>query len=91
MIKKLKDICEFIDGELYGDGEIEIRGVAGIKEARQNEITFAQALRSSGYRTFFAGKWHLGDEGTDPEDFGFEIKTVRTRGFLIEGIVPVRS
>ena len=40
MIKKLKDICEFIDGELYGDGEIEIRGVAGIKEARQNEITF---------------------------------------------------
>ncbi|ETW12757.1 transcriptional regulatory protein PrrA [Roseivivax marinus] len=28
----------------------------------------------------------------DPSsDFGFEIKTVRNRGFLIEGIVPVRS
>ena len=27
----------------------------------------------AGYRTFFAGKWHLGDTGADPEDFGFEI------------------
>ena len=40
---------------------------------RHDEITFAEVLRQAGYRTFFAGKWHLGDEGTDPEDFGFEI------------------
>jgi arylsulfatase A-like enzyme len=40
---------------------------------RHDEITFAEVLRQAGYRTFFAGKWHLGDEGTDPENFGFEI------------------
>ncbi|MCZ6677273.1 MAG: UDP-3-O-(3-hydroxymyristoyl)glucosamine N-acyltransferase [Candidatus Poribacteria bacterium] len=40
MVKKLKEICEFIDGELFGDGEIEIIGVSGIKEAREHEITF---------------------------------------------------
>ena len=40
---------------------------------RADEITFAEVCRRSGYRTFFAGKWHLGDEGAFPEDFGFEI------------------
>lgn len=40
---------------------------------RADEVTFAEALRRSGYRTFFAGKWHCGEEGAWPEDFGFEI------------------
>lgn len=40
---------------------------------RAGEITFAEVLRHSGYRTFFAGKWHLGSEGAYPENFGFEI------------------
>ena len=32
------------------------------------EVTVAEALRSAGYATFFAGKWHLGpDEGWWPE------------------------
>ena len=39
---------------------------------RFNEIPFPQVLYSSGYQTFFAGKWHLGDIGQDPEQFGFE-------------------
>jgi len=37
------------------------------------EITLAEALRGAGYRTFFAGKWHLGREGSHPEDHGFEV------------------
>ena len=47
MIRKLKDICELIGGELCGDGEIEIIGVSGIREARKHEITF---VANSKYR-----------------------------------------
>lgn len=36
------------------------------------DVTLAEALREAGYRTFFAGKWHLGNEGSYPEDHGFE-------------------
>lgn len=37
------------------------------------EITLAETLRSNGYKTFFAGKWHLGEKGSYPEDHGFDI------------------
>jgi arylsulfatase A-like enzyme len=38
------------------------------------EITIAEALKSSGYKTFFAGKWHLGEnEKYWPENQGFDI------------------
>lgn len=37
------------------------------------ETTLAETLQSAGYRTFFAGKWHLGGEGSLPTDHGFEI------------------
>jgi len=36
------------------------------------ETTLAEALHEAGYRTFFAGKWHLGGKGFHPEDQGFE-------------------
>ncbi len=55
--------------------------VAGAKfqhvEDRDNlalgEVTLAEALREHGYQTFFAGKWHLGDEGHWPTDQGFDV------------------
>ncbi|MGC9344457.1 MAG: sulfatase-like hydrolase/transferase, partial [Bacteroidales bacterium] len=37
------------------------------------EQTLAEALKNNGYATFFAGKWHLGDEGFWPEDQGFDV------------------
>ena len=40
---------------------------------RAEEYTLAECLRDNGYTTFIAGKWHLGDEGSWPEDHGFEI------------------
>ena len=37
------------------------------------EITIAEKLRNSGYNTFYVGKWHLGSEGSYPEDHGFDV------------------
>ncbi len=36
-------------------------------------VTLAEVMKSNGYKTFFAGKWHLGEKGSYPEDYGFEI------------------
>ena len=33
----------------------------------------SQASILTGYRTFMAGKWHLGGKGSYPEDHGFDI------------------
>ena len=39
-----------------------------------NEITLAEAFKDEGYKTFFAGKWHLGpNESFWPEKQGFDI------------------
>jgi arylsulfatase A-like enzyme len=34
--------------------------------------TLPEAMKEEGYLTFFAGKWHLGSEGSYPEDHGFD-------------------
>jgi arylsulfatase A-like enzyme len=44
-----------------------------VKELPSAEVSLAEALQSGGYRTFFAGKWHLGAEGSYPENHGFDI------------------
>ncbi|MDB4582008.1 sulfatase [Draconibacterium sp.] len=36
-------------------------------------ITLPEAMKESGYKTFFAGKWHIGGKGSWPEDHGFDI------------------
>lgn len=38
---------------------------------KPSEVTIAERFRDGGYDTFFAGKWHLGGEGSHPEDHGF--------------------
>lgn len=35
--------------------------------------TLPEAMKAAGYSTFFAGKWHLGGEGSLPQDHGFDI------------------
>lgn len=37
------------------------------------DTTLAEALLNAGYNTFFAGKWHLGSEGSYPQQHGFEV------------------
>jgi len=37
------------------------------------DSTLAEAMHAHGYKTFFAGKWHLGSEGSHPKDHGFDI------------------
>lgn len=39
----------------------------------QEYITLPEALKEAGYLTFFAGKWHVGEKGSWPEDHGFDI------------------
>jgi arylsulfatase A-like enzyme len=36
-------------------------------------ISLPEALKEEGYKTFFAGKWHIGGEGSYPEDHGFDV------------------
>ena len=37
-----------------------------------DETTIAEVLKSNGYQTFFAGKWHLGDEAWYPTGQGYD-------------------
>jgi len=44
------------------------------QQMKLEEITIAEALKAAGYRTFFAGKWHLGEDSIYwPESQGFDI------------------
>ncbi|HEY9560897.1 MAG TPA: sulfatase [Anseongella sp.] len=44
-----------------------------VRELPAAANTLPEAMREGGYKTFFAGKWHLGSKGSWPEDHGFDI------------------
>lgn len=48
-------------------------GPQDASELDLKEQTLAETMQLYGYKTFFAGKWHLGSEGYFPENQGFEI------------------
>jgi UDP-3-O-[3-hydroxymyristoyl] glucosamine N-acyltransferase len=49
MEKTLEEIASLISGELVGDGSIRIKGIAGIEEAEQGELSF---LANPVYRVY---------------------------------------
>lgn len=51
----------------------KLLGPQDLHQLPLEEVTIAEALKAHGYKTFFAGKWHLGDQGFFPEDQGFDI------------------
>ncbi len=48
MMKKLKELAGWVGGELVGDGELEIHGIAPIDEAQPGQITFISHSRYLG-------------------------------------------
>ena len=48
-------------------------GPTDLNQLPLEEITIAEKLKESGYKTFYSGKWHLGSEGFYPEQNGFDI------------------
>lgn len=44
-----------------------------VHQLPHEDTSLAEALKKGGYKTFFAGKWHLGNEGSFPEDHGFDL------------------
>ncbi|WP_299057358.1 sulfatase [uncultured Polaribacter sp.] len=44
-----------------------------IQALSKQDVTIAEAFKKADYKTFFAGKWHLGGQGSYPENHGFDI------------------
>ena len=44
-----------------------------LQELPDEQTTLAESMQAAGYRTFFAGKWHLGGDDSLPTDHGFDI------------------
>ncbi|XOV93719.1 MAG: sulfatase [Bacteroidota bacterium] len=64
-------ITDWIPGS--GDKDRLLKTPAILDELPLQETTLPERLLSNGYKTFFAGKWHLGDSTFYPEDQGFQI------------------
>jgi len=50
----------------------KLLGPEDLDELPLDENTLAESLKANGYKTFFAGKWHLGSDGYLPENQGFD-------------------
>lgn len=64
-------ITDWIPGEAPKNKKL--LGPEDLNQMPLEEITIAETLKNNGYKTFFAGKWHLGGEGYLPQDQGFDI------------------
>jgi arylsulfatase A-like enzyme len=64
-------ITDWIPGSMPKDRKL--LGPEILNQLPLEEKSLAEILKKNNYSTFFAGKWHLGDEGFYPEDQGFDI------------------
>ncbi|MCK5820577.1 MAG: sulfatase [Bacteroidales bacterium] len=51
----------------------KLRGPQDLHALPFEEITLAEVLKEEGYSTCHVGKWHLGEEGSWPENHGFDV------------------
>ncbi|TWT32856.1 sulfatase [Blastopirellula retiformator] len=65
------DITDWIPGARNNKGRF--KHVNDRDDLALEETTIAETLRENNYQTFFAGKWHLGNEGNWPTEQGFDI------------------
>ncbi len=63
------------NGTLPPDSLHPLTEAKSIGNLPQKEITIAEALKQSGYRTALIGKWHLGNFEHYPENQGFDVNT----------------
>ena len=51
----------------------KLLGPEDLHQLPLEEVTLAEQMKENGYKTFFAGKWHLGSDGYFPEQQGFDL------------------
>lgn len=62
-------ITQWIGGESEG----LLNDVPYLHGLPDSETTIAQSLKNAGYQTWHVGKWHLGEDETGPQKFGFDV------------------
>lgn len=65
------NITDWIPGD--NNQDYPLLGPEDLYELPLNENTLAEVFKAHGYSTFFAGKWHLGDDGFLPQNQGFDV------------------
>ncbi|MCC9607179.1 sulfatase [Blastopirellula sp. JC732] len=65
------DITDWIPGARNNKGRF--KHIDDRDDLAPEETTIAETLHENNYQTFFAGKWHLGNEGNWPTEQGFDI------------------
>ena len=64
-------ITDWIPGQRPANRPLTTPGINN--ELALEEKTIAEYFKDNNYKTFFAGKWHLGEESHGPETQGFDI------------------
>jgi arylsulfatase A-like enzyme len=68
------NITDWIPGQVKGIIDPQLKTPEDIHNLPLSEVTIAEAFKEKGYKTFYAGKWHLGEEPEYwPENQGFDI------------------